>query len=308
MCQIDKSMRPWDAFFNNIMRTQVWFAMSLVAWGNSSVMCRISSSTCNEHWIIVLRKVLLATIPAAATFYAEDIIMEIIITFQAAGMGKERHLNEIMRRRNAMFFILSIYLEDKDKKAASQEPPVNSPPVGGQGSRYQFFASRLTSITGKFFGTLYLRDPPDPNNEYEQGKRYVQGKGNDKEFDRSGKPLTEIIVGQWLDGESVSLTEVFRPEKLDEGAGKNFNSKLEIIDKGFTAEEIMTMVDTDDSGDVTTDEVTDFLKELVMAMRDIAKSVNGMKCTARSANAVVCFLLLFVVTIIYGMSSTSPKS
>jgi hypothetical protein len=308
MCQIDKSMKPWDAFVNNTMRTQVWFAMSLVAWGSSSVMCRISGSTCNENWLMVLRKVLLATIPAAATFCAEDILMEIIITFQAARMGKERHLDEMMRRRNAMLLILSIYLEVKEKEAASQEPPVNPPPTRGQDSRYQYFASRLPSITGKFFGTLFLRDPPDLNNEYEQGKRYVLGKGSDKEFDRYGKPFPEILVEQWLHGESMSFTEAFLQEKLDEGAGKTFNSTLELIDKSFTAAEIMKMMDKDDSGEVTTDEVADFLKELVMAMRDTAKSVNGMKRAARSANAVVCFLLLFVVAIIYSTSLTSPNS
>ena len=300
MCQFDKSIKPWDAFVTNTMWTQVWFAMSLVAWGSSSVMCRISGSTCNEHWLMVLRKVLLATIPAAAIFYAEDILMEVIITFQAARMGKERHLDEMMRRRNAMFLILSIYFEDKEKEAISQEPPVKSPPAGRQG--------RLTSVTGKFFGTLFLRDPPDPNNEIEQCKRYIQGKGSDKEFDRDGKPFPEILVEQWLDGESVSLTEASLQEKLDKGAGKKLNRTLEMIDKRFTAAEIMKMMDKDESGEVTTDEVADFLKELVMAMRDIAKSVNGMKRAARSANAVVCFLLLFVVAIIYGTSPASPNT
>jgi hypothetical protein len=72
MCQSDTSMKPWDTFVYNTMRTQVWFAMSLVAWGSSSVMCRVSGSTCNEHWLMVLRKVLLATIPAVATFCAKE--------------------------------------------------------------------------------------------------------------------------------------------------------------------------------------------------------------------------------------------
>ena len=106
----------------------------------------------------------------------------------------------------------------------------------------------------------------------------------------------------------MSFTKADLQKKLDEGAGKKFNSTLELIDESFTAAEIMNMMDKDDSGEITTDEVADFLKELVMAMRDIAKSVNGMKRAARSANAVVCFLLLFVVAIIYGTSLTSPNS
>jgi t-SNARE complex subunit (syntaxin) len=67
----------------------------------------------------------------------------------------------------------------------------------------------------------------------------------------------------------------------------------------------MKMMDKDDSGEITTDEVADFFKELMMATRDIAKSMNGMRRAARSANAVVCFLLLFVVAIVYGTSLTS---
>jgi hypothetical protein len=204
-----------------------------------------------------------------------------------------------------MFLLVRICMEVKEKEAASQEPPVNSPPTGGQDSRYAFSASRLPSIMSKFFGTLFLRDRPDPNNDWEQVKRYVQGKGSDKEFDRYGKPFPEILVEQWLHGESMSFTEAFLQENLDKGVGKKYNS---IFEKRFTAAEIMKMMDKDDSGEVTTDEFADFLKELVMAMRDIAKSVNGMKRAARSANAVVCFLLLFVVAIIYGMSLTSPNS
>ncbi|KAH6852780.1 hypothetical protein B0T12DRAFT_415991 [Alternaria alternata] len=294
LCQFDASLMPWDTFLTNIMRTNVWFAMSLVAWGSSSVMCRVSGSTCNENWLMVLRKVLLASIPATATFCAEDILMEVIITFQAARMGRERHLETMVRRRNAIFLIAAIYLRVKEKEGTSQEPPVNSAPAGSQGSRCRSFASRLPSRTGKFLGTLFLRDPPDLKDVREQGKRYVQGKGSDKEFDLDGKPFPDIFVEHYLHGESMSFTEAFLQEKINEEAGKTINNALD-----FTAAEIMKMMDKDDSGEITTDEVADFLKELVMAMRDIAKSVNGMKRAARSANAVVSFLLLFVVAIIY---------
>ena len=137
----------------------------------------------------------------------------------------------------------------------------------------------------------------------EQGKRYVQGKGSDKEFDLDGKPFPDIFVEHYLHGENMSFTEAFLQEKINEEAGKTFNNAPD-----FTAAEIMKMMDKDDSGEITTDEVANFLKELVMAMRDIAKSVNGMKRAARSANAVVSFLLLFVVAIIYGTSLNSPNS
>ncbi|CAN9322409.1 unnamed protein product [Alternaria alternata] len=294
LCQFDASLMPWDTFLTNIMRTNVWFVMSLVAWGSSSVMCRVSGSTCNENWLVVLRKVLLASIPATATFCAEDILMEVIITFQAARMGKERHLETMVRRRNAIFLIAKIYLGVKEKEGASQEPPVNPAPAGSQGSRCRSFASRLPSRTGKFLGTLFLRDPPDLKDVREQGKRYVQGKGNDKEFDLDGKPFPDILVEHYLHRENMSFTEAFLQEKINKEAGKTFNNALD-----FTAAETMKMMDKDDSGVITTDEVADFLKELVMAMRDIAKSVNGMKRAARSANAVVSFLLLFVVAIIY---------
>ena len=157
--------------------------------------------------------------------------------------------------------------------------------------------------TGKFLGTLFLRDPPDLKDVREQGKRYVQGKGSDKEFDLDGKPFPDIFVEHYLHGENMSFTEAFLQEKINEEAGKTINNALD-----FTAAEIMKMMDKDDSGEITTDEVADFLKELVMAMRDIAKSVNGMKRAARSANAVVSFLLLFVVAIIYGTSLNSPNS
>ena len=303
LCQFDASFMPWETFVTNIMRTTVCFAMSLVAWGSSSVICRVSGSTCNENWLIVLRKVLLATIPATAIFCAEDILMELIITFQAARMGNERHLETMVRRRNAIFLIAAIYLGVKEKERASQEPPVNSSPTEGQDSRYRSFASRLPSMTGKFLGTLFLRDPPDLKDVQEQGKRYVQGKGSDKEFDIDGKPFPNILVEHYLHGENMSFTEAVLQEKINEEAGKTLNNALD-----FTAAEIMKMMDKDDSGEITTDEVADFLKELVMAMRDIAKSVNGMKRAARSANAVVSFVLLFVVAIIYGTSLNSPNS
>ncbi|CAN9306281.1 unnamed protein product [Alternaria alternata] len=294
VCQFDASLMPWDTFVANIMRTNVRFATSLVAWGSSSVMCRVSGSTCNENWLMVLRKVLLASIPATATFCAENILMEVIITFQAARMGKERHLETMVRRRNAIFLIAKIYLGVKQKEGASQEPPVNSSPTGGQDSGYRSFASRLPSTTGKFLGTLFLRDPLDLKDVREQGKRYVQGKGSDKEFDLNGKPFPDTLVEHYLHGENMSFTEAFLQERINEEAGKTINHALD-----FTAVEIMKMMDKDDSGEITTDEVADFLKELVMAMRDIAKSVNEMKRAARSANAVVSFLLLFVVAIIY---------
>jgi hypothetical protein len=44
VCQFDASLMPWDTFVINIMRTNVWFAMSLMAWGSSSVMCRVSGN------------------------------------------------------------------------------------------------------------------------------------------------------------------------------------------------------------------------------------------------------------------------
>lgn len=305
MCQLFESWKPLEGFANNTMWTQVCFAMSLVAWGSSSVMCRMSGSTCNEHWLKILRKVLLATIPAAAIFCAEDIVMEFIITSQAIRMRRERHLDTFVRRRNAMYLILDIYSEIQAKEAASKEPSVDSTPLGGQDSRHRSFTSRLLSITRKFFGILFLRDPPDPSNKQERFERYVRGEGSDKEFDRDGKPFPEIYVEQWLRGENRSFKKAFLQEKLDEGAVKQAN---ELFDKSFTATEIMKMMDKDGDGEITTDEVADFLKELMMAMRDIGKSVNGLKRAARSANDVVCFLLLFVVAIIYGTSSISIKS
>ncbi|EUC43330.1 hypothetical protein COCMIDRAFT_28168 [Bipolaris oryzae ATCC 44560] len=256
------------------MRTQVLFAMSLVAWGSSSVMCRISDSTCDERWIMVLRKVLLATIPAAAIFYAEDILMECIITHQAKRIYKKRNLDEIMRQ--------------------NQFTTCTGPRLLASTS-----VTRLLSITVKFFEALFLRNRPDPNNEHNQSKRYILGKGSDKEFDRHGKPFLETFVEQRLPGEDMSFTQEFLKKKLDEGIGKVIDSGLLLMEKGFTAAEIMKMMDKDDSGVITRDEVAELLKELIMAMRDINKSVNGMRRAARSANAVVCFLLLFVVAIIY---------
>jgi hypothetical protein len=252
---------------------------------------------------MVLRKVLLASIPVTATFCAEDILMKVIITFQAARTGKERHLETMVRRRNAIFLIAKVYLEVKQKEGTSRDPPVNSAPAGSQDSRCRSFASRLPSMTGKFLGTLFLRDPPDLKDVREQGKRYVQGKGSDKEFDLDGKPFPDMFIEHYLHEENMSLTEAFLQEKINEEAYKTFNNALD-----FTAAEIMKMMDNDDSGEITTDEVADFLKELVMAIRDVVKSVNGMKRAARSANAVVSFLLLFVVAIIYGKSPTSSNS
>ncbi|RII23625.1 hypothetical protein CUC08_Gglean012448 [Alternaria sp. MG1] len=247
---------------------------------------------------MVLRKVLLASIPATATFCAENILMEVIITFQAARMGKERHLETMVRRRNAIFLIAKIYLEVKEKEGASQEPSVNSSPTGCQDTPYRFFVSRLPSMTGKFFGTLFLRDPPDLNDVREEGKRYVQGKGSDKEFNLNGKPFPDILVEHYLHGENMSFTEAFLQEKINEEAGKTINNALD-----FTAAEIMKMMDKDDSGEITTDEVADFLKELVMAMRDIAKSVNGTKRAARSANAVLMIQILEAAFFVKNLTS-----
>jgi hypothetical protein len=267
LSQFDASLMPWDTFVTNTMLTQLWFAMSLVAWGSSSVICRISSTTCNEDWIMVLRKVLLATIPAAAILYAEDILMEFITTFQAMRMGRERYLETMIRQKNAILLIINIYLEFKEKEVASQEQPVNPSPTGGQDFRHRSFASRLPSITCKSFGTLFLRDPPDLNDVSEQGKRYVQGKGSNKESDLHGTPFPDIFVEHCLDGENMSFTEAFLQQKLDGEDGKRINSTLGLYDKSFTAAEIMKMMDEDDSGEITTDEVADFFKELMMATR-----------------------------------------
>jgi hypothetical protein len=104
---------------------------------------------------MVMRKVLLASIPATATFCAEDVLMEVIITFQAARMGKERHLETLVRRKNAIFLIAEIYLGFKEKEGTLQEPPVNSAPIGSQDSRCRSFASclpsRLESSSGLSF-------------------------------------------------------------------------------------------------------------------------------------------------------------
>lgn len=271
ICQLDENVKPWEGFINKTMRTQVCFAMFLVTWGSSSIMCRISGSTCNEQWLTILRKVLLASIPAASIFCAEDILMEIIITSQATRMGKERHLNTMMRRRDAMSLISQIYLELQEKEDASQEPPVYSSSTGGQDSRYRSLASRLLSTMGKLFGALFLRDPPDPSNEWEHFKRYVRGKGSDKEFDRDGKPFPEIYVEQQLHRETRRFTNAFLQAKIDEGAVKEAN---ELFDESFTAAEIMKMMDKDGDGEITKNEVADCLKELMMAMRDIGKSME----------------------------------
>jgi hypothetical protein len=317
ICQWDESLKLWDTFIQNTRWTGVWFAMSLVAYFSSSVMCRISGSTCNEHWLTVLRKVLLASIPATAIFHAEDLLMEVMITMRVKRMSQERQFDKMIRRRNAMFLILFIYMEDKEKETTSQKTPVNPQPPRGQGSRDQSFASRLLSVTGKLFGTLFLRGPPEEK-QWDQAKRYVLGKGRDQDFDRDGKPYPEVLVAQCVEGESMTFTETSLQERLDVKAGKeeptipttaaHWNNAMGMSGKKFTATEIMKMMDKDESGEVTTDEVADFLKELVMAMRDISKSVNGIKRAARSANAVVCFLLLFVVAIIYGTSPISANS
>jgi hypothetical protein len=66
--------------------SQVVFILSLVAWSTSPIMCSFSDGTCDVHWLNMLRKGLLATIPATEIFLAKDLMLEVSVIRQASRM------------------------------------------------------------------------------------------------------------------------------------------------------------------------------------------------------------------------------
>jgi hypothetical protein len=65
---VKHGLEAWDEILSDTSISQLWFFLSLAAWGSSWIMCHFTNGNCNVHWIRMLRKVLLATLRALCTY------------------------------------------------------------------------------------------------------------------------------------------------------------------------------------------------------------------------------------------------
>lgn len=122
ICDKQARWKLWGDLLDNTKWTQLCLALSLVSWGSAFLMCHIEPGVCGARGLTILRKVLLASIPTAAIFLLEDIMMETIVNLQVERMAKARRLDHVMRQSAAMTMLIQIMIENAAEEAGSPKP------------------------------------------------------------------------------------------------------------------------------------------------------------------------------------------
>jgi hypothetical protein len=287
------SLSRWEDFGNNTAWTHLWFMMSLVAWGSSSVICRSDNNICDADWLKILKKVLLATVPVSAIFLAEDVLMEILVTTHSLRTAKGRQLEKLAFYSAAMDYI-HFGLEPGNPASFATRfanfwfPDETQPQVAKSTKN-----KSVISTVAKILRSIFMKKKPDPSMPWDDRLEayhfYCSGKGNDEDFQRNGTTYPEHFRSSLLTG--VGENQTFATENaLKEQTSL---SALEI-------KEIMNIMDKNGNGEITWGEFADCRMEIAVTLRNAMAGVHGIKRAARTANAVLCFLLFFVVAIIYG--------
>jgi hypothetical protein len=281
----------WDDFLLDTAISQLGFILSLVAWGSSWIICSFPDGTCSAHWLRILQKVLLATIPATGIFLVKGLLMEVIITRQASRMVDAKK-DLIIRHAKAF----EIFVDG----------------ITGEESEATFFGSLKLQFNDIRGGGLLLRTRSPAANDYDSKfTRYTEGDGRDEDFELDNNSFVDqmrcqfreifafLLSDQYGNIKEV-LNEKYFQDMLDKEHIKKLNSSSKIFGTPLTAGELLKILDMDGDEEIRLDELVEAHVETFMALRDLGKSTKGIKRAAKSVNIVVSCILLCIVAILYG--------
>jgi hypothetical protein len=152
------------------------FFLSLLAWGSSWVMCRFGDGTCNVHWLRMLQKVLLVTIPATGIFLVKDLLLEVIIIRQTSRMFATRK-DILFRHSNAFDLLLSMTTEEQNQSYFE---------------KIQLWFQKIRSLFQLKNGSIFFKRRSPLANDYEaRVMRYALGHDRDEDFEVDNKTFVE---------------------------------------------------------------------------------------------------------------------
>lgn len=287
-------LQTWAELINRTSSSQLGLVLSAIAWGSSCIICRYGDGNCEAKWLTTFRKVLLATIPAAAIFLLKDILLQIVINLQVSRMFNARKVL-LYRQREALGLFSEIVINEQKRRP----PPHWLHRLRDHWNNRDkgFFIRKRSPITDPF---------------WLKWRRYTDVSGRDDEFDTDEQTFVNLMRDEFRGSIDISLrvengniegglNEKFLEQKLEELYSNKANKFAK--DRPLQAKEIMRILDKDGNDEITPEEWVEALVETTMAYRDISKSAGGIRCAAKSVDAVISCLLLCIVAILYGTSS-----
>jgi hypothetical protein len=303
LCQ--HGLDDWDDLFITTATSQLSFVLALVAWGSCSIMCSSSHGTCNVHWFHMLRKVLLATIPATGLFLIKDFLLEVIIVRQAARMFEVKR-NLVLRHARAFRLILSM-IESMVQDMVQEEEPQKT-----YLQMAKLWLQNAKDLWCHVNSEIFLRKRSPAAEDYHSLEpRYILGDGRDEDFDMGNKTFADRMRDEYREMYEILLydhegniqehvSEEFFREKLNIPHTKKINNSSFMGGTPLTAKEMLAMLDKDGDNKIRLGEWVEAHVETMMAVRDVHKSVIGITRAAKSVDVVISCLLLCVVAILYG--------
>ncbi|KAF2839388.1 hypothetical protein M501DRAFT_1016471 [Patellaria atrata CBS 101060] len=279
------------------------FFLAIIAYCTVDIMCYNESDSCGVHWIEIFRTVLLATLPASAVFLAKDLLMQLIITRSQTRLKRSR-LKKVLRHFQAHLLLV----EDRANTSRSTWAKLTD----YFGEKYQKLRKANILLRSK---------PPSPHDFDNLADRYWNGKGKDEDFDTDGVTFLRALRKQleasftaWFQAklklETIELSQtIFTKESiqkmLDTPPLDKMNTFEYLGNRPFMAKEIIEILDKDGNQEASLQEWVDVDLEIRMSLRDINKSLDGIKKTAKSVNIVVSGLMLVIMAIIYAAFFTN---
>jgi hypothetical protein len=309
-----RGLMEWDDFLLDTSMSQLLFFLSLVAWGSSWMMCRFSDGTCDVHWLHLLRKVLLATIPATGIFLVKNLLLEVIITRQASRILDTRK-DIILRQFQVFSLIIKIFLEEPEQSLSTKFQLLLQN-IKNFKFRFQVLLQNLQAFFQVELSSILIRPRSPPTHNYDSRfTRYLDGNDRDEDFEVDNKTFVDQMRDQCRENYRSILTDAddnfkedinedFFRDKLNLPHVKKMNESLYISGGPITAKEMLKMLDKDGSGEIELEEWVEASVETFMAVRDLNRSIEGIFRAANSVDLVMSCILLCIVAILYG--NTAP--
>jgi hypothetical protein len=338
LCQ--HGLKDWEYLFLDTVTSQLAFFLALVAWGSSPIVCSVGEGICDVHWLHMLRKVLLATIPATGIFLFKDLFLEVIIIRQASRMYDLRK-DVILRHfkafsliagifmkdpperhhREAFGLIAGMFMEDISKQTHCKTVRLCFKKIISLSfiveMRHWFTKAPVLSYNGG--GGIFLRQRLLSRNDHTHAfERYLAGEGKDADFDVDNKTFVDQLWEHCTKGYRMlfadekanikeHIDEAFFEKGLEILHVRKMNNSSKWGGVYLTARDMMKIFDKDGDDEIRLEEWVDANVETIMALRDVNKGVRGIKGAARSVDVVLSCLMLCVTAILYGKVLHQPR-
>jgi hypothetical protein len=292
---ISSGARYYTDILKAVIVPMTAFYFALLSRAATQLLCVFdweTPGTCDDNWVLVIRKILLATVACTGLFFVEKVLIHLLTVNYRKRQFRVR-VEESKRTTHilALMYEASIRLYPgfcarfafEDSKIHRSQTLT----AAGEGGVRQ---SRLRKTVSKFYGAEAVAET----------KARLQG----KEVLKVGSPRSVILRA--LESEEAS-------EALARRLWLSFTTESEIVTEGDIARilgpdleddalDIFHALDKDENGDISLEEMVLLLTQFSRDKTSIERSIHDIGQAVKSLDRILEVFLLFVSILLYSKS------